>query len=426
MLRNCDHSCRAAGSEYALDWATDEKISWVNSIDQRFNEGSHSYLGSSGLNPTDISQGNIGNCWSIAGASSVAEKPERLKKVFLNDEISNNGIYGFQFYVLGVPTTVVVDDQLPLSKKYFSVFAGVGVDGALWGPLYEKAFAKLHGTYEDLVGGDASYAINVLTGAPHKKYKHTDIAKDALFDLVKAANDADAMISAGTQVGQSDKKVSANGLAQSHAYTVLGAFVVNDAKGVPRKLYKIRNPWGEEKYKGPYSDSDSDPANWDQALQQAVAFENKNDGTFFMDETTYFTEFVETVISTDTTDLTHSYFLIQDDSSTAGCDGKSNSANCVGHKFTVKSVEAQKLYISMNTWDSRTYPTSCLYNPETKSWADWGGPENAYHYYQIRSKKSDGSYTVLKDWKYYKFSTEIDPIDVAAGAELEITMNMDW
>ena len=80
----------------------------------------------------------------------------------------------------------------------------------------------------------------------------------------------------------------------------------------------------------------------------------------------------------------------------------------------------------MNTWDSRTYPTSCLYNPVNKSWADWGGPENAYHYYQIRSKQSDGSYKVIKDWKNFKFSTDIDPVDVAAGAELEITMNMDW
>ena len=235
-----------------------------------------------------------------------------------------------------------------------------------------------------MVGGDASYAINVLTGAPNKKYKHTDIAKDALFDLVKGASDADAMISAGTRVGGSDKNVSKNGLAQSHAYTVLGAFLVNDANGSPRKLYKIRNPWGSETYKGPYSDSDSDSTTWDTSLKQAVAFENKNDGTFFMDETTYFTEFVETVISTDTTDLTHSYFLIQNDKSTTKCDYMYNSDNCAAHTFTVKSVEAQKLYISVNTWDSRTYPTSCLYNPDTKSWDGWGGPNNAWHYYQIR------------------------------------------
>ena len=84
-----------------------------------------------------------------------------------------------------------------------------------------------------------------------------------------------------------------------------------------------------------------------------------------MNVDTYIAEFKETTINTDTTDMTHSYFLIQDDLSTDKCEEKSNSEYCVSHKFTVKSVESQKLYISVNTWDSRTYPSSCLYNPET-------------------------------------------------------------
>jgi hypothetical protein len=103
----------------------------------------------------------------MSGASSVANKASRLEKVFLNTELSNNGIYGFEFYILGVPTTVTIDDNIPHSvTNYVSAFAKVSDDGALWGILLEKAFAKLHGNYESLQIGFPTHAIDVLTGAP--------------------------------------------------------------------------------------------------------------------------------------------------------------------------------------------------------------------------------------------------------------------
>jgi len=107
------------------------------------------------------------------GASAVAEVPNRLEKVFLNNSLSSNGIYGFQFYVLGVPTTITIDDHMPLDSSGNAVFAKVSDDGALWGPLLEKAFAKLHGNYEAIISGDPAYSIDVLTGAPAEYNAHT-------------------------------------------------------------------------------------------------------------------------------------------------------------------------------------------------------------------------------------------------------------
>jgi hypothetical protein len=48
-------------------------------------------------------QGEIGNCWFIAGASALAEKKGRLENVFLNMSNSNsaNGIYGVNLFVMG-------------------------------------------------------------------------------------------------------------------------------------------------------------------------------------------------------------------------------------------------------------------------------------------------------------------------------------
>ena len=99
------------------------------------------------------------------GASAVARDPERLKKIFYNNELSNNGIYALRLYVLGVPTTVTIDDRFPLIEGN-SIFAAASPDGALWGILIEKAIAKVYGNYESIVGGDPRNSIEMLTGAP--------------------------------------------------------------------------------------------------------------------------------------------------------------------------------------------------------------------------------------------------------------------
>ena len=43
---------------------------------------------------------------------------------------------------------IIIDDYLPLQKDGGStIYAEVGADGAIWGPVLEKAFAKFHGNY---------------------------------------------------------------------------------------------------------------------------------------------------------------------------------------------------------------------------------------------------------------------------------------
>jgi calpain len=114
-------------------------------------------------------------------------------------------------YILGAPTTVTIDDMLPLSSSGTSIFAKASSDGALWGPLLEKAFAKLHGTYEAIISGDPRHSIEVLTGAPATRYTHSSYTANQLWDEIEEALNADGMVSALTP-GTSDSSTSSLGI----------------------------------------------------------------------------------------------------------------------------------------------------------------------------------------------------------------------
>ena len=128
-------------------------------------------FGDEGVSPGDMRQGAIGNCWIIAGAAALAEFPGRVEKLFLNNDNlqTETGIYGVNLYALGVPHTILIDDFLPLRKDK-TFLAHTGEDDSIWGPLLEKAFAKMHGNYEHIASGNPSYSVRTMTGAPWRMY----------------------------------------------------------------------------------------------------------------------------------------------------------------------------------------------------------------------------------------------------------------
>ena len=109
----------------------------------------------------------------MSALSGFAEYEERVKKTFVNTTNSDNGIYGVNFYSLGVPHTVVIDDYLPLlDGGENTIYGKLSQDNGLWGPLIEKALAKLHGNYEHLDGGWPEDAVSLLTGGPSTYFVH--------------------------------------------------------------------------------------------------------------------------------------------------------------------------------------------------------------------------------------------------------------
>lgn len=232
--------------------------------------------GKESVNPQDINQGYIGNCWIMAAISAIAEVPGRVDSVFVNDEISEAGIYAVQMYTLGVPNTQIVDDYLPMDNFTDEpIFGGLGKDGSIWGAILEKTFAKRYGNYEHTIGGWMYAAVEALNGSPYKIHYHpsdwhdTFSSIDDIWNTIKAHDiDTDVMTAASHFCGRHDA-TNENGVDCSHAYTVLSAMELKTDNGIV-DLIKIRNPWGSERYTGPWSDSS---ALWTDELRELVNME---------------------------------------------------------------------------------------------------------------------------------------------------------
>ena len=56
----------------------------------------------------------------MAAISAYAEYPSRIHDVFHNTEANPAGLYGLNIYVLGVPTTVWIDDYIAFKTNQWT------------------------------------------------------------------------------------------------------------------------------------------------------------------------------------------------------------------------------------------------------------------------------------------------------------------
>ena len=66
----------------------------------------------------------------------------------------------------------------------------------MWVIIAEKAFAKIHGSYERIEGGDTQITLRDLTGAPGETLdlKDKDLTKDMIWQKLKDADKKDYII----------------------------------------------------------------------------------------------------------------------------------------------------------------------------------------------------------------------------------------
>eukprot|EP00401_Gymnodinium_catenatum_P073693 CAMPEP_0117586776 /NCGR_PEP_ID=MMETSP0784-20121206/68908_1 /TAXON_ID=39447 /ORGANISM="" /LENGTH=603 /DNA_ID=CAMNT_0005387911 /DNA_START=330 /DNA_END=2141 /DNA_ORIENTATION=- len=316
------------------------EVKWLRAAE--FMPEKPSLFGEDGPSPMDIEQGEIGDCYFLASMSALAEVPSRIRSLFLQDSVNEEGVYCVLLMKNGKWHEVWVDDHFPTSKGK-AVMCGSKNTCKLWPLLLEKAYACLYGGADYLNiggGGLPSFSLHALTGAPTNQYDMRQHSREDLWDALASLESGravacafcmkkpfgPAIMPASWRAGLINMRerlrcsrwtellwvlgalclqvlrgicclpvlscrllelvqekcagpAGCSGIVDGHAYSVLAAMEVPAGHGTER-IVKLRNPWGEGEWRGRYSDGS---CAWTEEAMKLVDLEKADDGVFWME-----------------------------------------------------------------------------------------------------------------------------------------------
>eukprot|EP01028_Stygiella_incarcerata_P010561 TRINITY_DN5505_c0_g1_i3.p1 TRINITY_DN5505_c0_g1~~TRINITY_DN5505_c0_g1_i3.p1 ORF type:complete len:1778 (-),score=493.56 TRINITY_DN5505_c0_g1_i3:1948-7179(-) len=231
-----------------------------------------------GANPGDVIQGGLGDCWFLSALSVIAVNHERVKALFLYPTVEEHGVFGVRFFKDGLWMSVIIDDRIPVTGNGKPAFVDSRVENEFWMMLMEKAFAKVHGSYEAIEAGKVHLGLEDLTGGAGMEIQlsktEDDISSGNLWKRLTRYQKQGYLLGAGSPAG-TDTDVSDFGIVQGHAYSVLD---VREISG--NCLMRLRNPWGETEWSGDWSDSSD---RWTKmTTSQLRHTDDEEDGDFWM------------------------------------------------------------------------------------------------------------------------------------------------
>lgn len=259
-----------------------------------------------GFRAEDLKQGGVGDCWFLSALAVVAQRPDLILRLF-GGETARNGVgcYQINLFLDGDWKAITIDDRLPCTDQQRrpdgSGLAFSRADGQqLWVPLLEKAYAKAHGSYQAISGGEIAEALLDLTGCPTESidFDEPGFDPEELWQRLMDFKAADFPMGCATAGNPELREV---GLCGNHAYSVLDVREIFDPRFMGRelgyggarqegqvRLLRIRNPHGVGEWNGEWSDKSTE---WTESLSSELGCTGVDDGTFWMDYTHFLMAF---------------------------------------------------------------------------------------------------------------------------------------
>ena len=156
-----------------------EEVEWVFA-EQLCDPGEVPQFVDDGASSQDCVQGQLGDCWLISAMSVLVTRDELLvggrrgmeydKNMIIDKEIASlmskgvyppifhrfrsKGLYVIRIYKNFKWIYVIIDERIPVDKKTKQPIFGRCADPhEMWVALIEKAYAKMHGCYGNLISG---------------------------------------------------------------------------------------------------------------------------------------------------------------------------------------------------------------------------------------------------------------------------------
>lgn len=295
ILESCDSENKFEDEEFDISAAenADGEVG-------RLKEDAHFI--NDGLDATDVAQGGLGDCWFLSALSSLAQElpedsPLRVKEIAVqrviqkefnsSEEARQAGLYRFKFFKMGEWVDIVIDENLPLRRR-----AAPSETDEWWVPLTEKAYAKFCGSYDRIVGGNTCWAMTDLTGGITVEMKNlnadnADMIKEQtqtlgvdLFNIFRKIQNRAVVCT--SNLGDGGNETIIKGLVCGHAYSLLQIDEVELEDGSHQRLVKIRNPWAQTEWEGPWGDGTEEWEMVPEYEKERIKYENKDDGGFWM------------------------------------------------------------------------------------------------------------------------------------------------
>eukprot|EP00403_Amphidinium_massartii_P035285 CAMPEP_0178439830 /NCGR_PEP_ID=MMETSP0689_2-20121128/36398_1 /TAXON_ID=160604 /ORGANISM="Amphidinium massartii, Strain CS-259" /LENGTH=706 /DNA_ID=CAMNT_0020062451 /DNA_START=141 /DNA_END=2261 /DNA_ORIENTATION=- len=178
--------------------ATTDDISWVRA--HEFMKETPTLFGADGPQPLDVGQGRIGDCYFLAAIAALAERPLKIKELFVNEEANSAGLYGVLMAKHGRWITLWLDDCFATMNGK-PRYCNSKDTSKLWPLLLEKAYAVLYGdgAYEKIEGGLPAYSFHALTMCPTLRFDIRDYSTAELWQVLRSASQGGCVLSASCQ-----------------------------------------------------------------------------------------------------------------------------------------------------------------------------------------------------------------------------------
>lgn len=246
----------------------------------------------------DIIPGKMGDRWLVSCLGVLYLSKGLFYRVVPADQTFSapdqySGVFRFRLWWCGEWVEVLVDDRLPTVHGRLAFLQAHNSD-QFWPGLLEKAYAKLHGSYEALKYGTLLDGLADLTGGITESIS---IRQDPttcgrmLSKLLEMTSLITCTVQTTTTQIRNQVEKLANGIHIGTNYRLYAVERVETFSGEPVQLVKLRNPMGPGgEYVGAWA---RDSMDWDEVPPQEkerLAVRHMGDGEFWIS----YSDFVKT------------------------------------------------------------------------------------------------------------------------------------